>query len=341
MRHRLHGWAAIGIVLLALAGCGPVTFVVGLDPGDQKMTATVVERERGAGRNRVAIIDVSGRILNGRELGLLRQGENPVSELHERLRLAANDPNVKAVILRINSPGGGVTASDIMYRDIRRFREQTGKPVVALLMDVAASGGYYVACSTDHIVAYPTSVTGSIGVILQTISLQPALNRIGIETDAIVSGPNKDAGSFLSTLDPEERAILQGMVDDFYGRFVGIVREARPEIPEADFAAVTDGRVMSGADAVRLGLADETGDLFDAWTRAKEAAGIGAADLVIYHRPLQYVGSPYAQAQAQPDPAGEPSGGGTQVNLAQINLHGGGLGGLPDGFYYLWTPHGR
>ena len=98
-------------------------------------------------------------------------------------------------MLRLNTPGGGVTASDIMYREVQRFRRDTGKPVVALMQDVAASGGYYLACSADHIVAHPTTVTGSIGVIIQTVSLGPALERLGIETDAITSGDLKDSGN--------------------------------------------------------------------------------------------------------------------------------------------------
>lgn len=335
------GRCPLAVVLVAtliaglLPACSPLTFVVGVSPGDQRLEPTTVVDETGWGGDRVALIDVSGLIINAEKPALLAQGENPVSRFHEQLRLAAADARVKAVVLRINSPGGGVTASDIMYRDLTRFRESTGKPVVALLMGVAASGGYYVACAADRIVAYPTSVTGSIGVILQTISVKPALDRIGIQTHALTSGENKDAGSPLSVLTDSQRAVLRELVDDFYARFVGVVRERRPDIPEDKMGMVTDGRVFSGEDAAALGLADRTGDLHDAVALAKSLAGIERADWVIYHRPLDYVGSPYAHAAAGAVPQ-------TQVNLLQLNIAGG-VGGfdMPVGVYYLWRPQVR
>src|SRR5262245_21916558 len=117
-------------------------------------------------RDKIAIIEVSGLIMNARSSGLLGGGDNPVSLFRERLNAAAEDKRVKAVVLRINSPGGAVTASDIMYRDLLKFREKTGKPVIACLMDVAASGGFYVAMGCDWVIAHPTTVTGSIGVIM-------------------------------------------------------------------------------------------------------------------------------------------------------------------------------
>ncbi len=253
------------IAALGTAGCGPMMFVVDLSGGDQRLKTTVVEEGEHAARNRVAVIDISGMIYNGARAGLLRQGENPVSLLHERLEMARTDPRVKAVILRLNTPGGTVTASDIMHRQVRRFRERSGKPVVALMMDVAASGGYYVACAADHIVAHPTSITG---------------------------------------------------------------------ITDDHFSDATDGRVVTGDHALAWGLVDQTGDLYDAAATAKKLAGIRGADLVIYHRPLAYVGSPYARAA-------DTSGPTTQINLAQINLHG--SMGLPPGFsgagvgiFYLW-----
>lgn len=321
------------LLLISLAGCGPVTFVVGVTPGDQQVTSTLVRREAGAKGHRIAIVDVTGLIVNGRRQGLLREGENPVDLFVEELNAAAVDARVKAVVLRLNTPGGTVTASDVMCRELQRFRERTGKPVVALMMDVAASGGYYVATAADEIVAYPTTVTGSIGVIVQTISVKQGLSRIGIHAEAITSGDNKDAGSPLSQMTPEHRAVLQNLVDDFYAQFIERVRTNRPGIAEARFAEVTDGRVLSGVDAAEAGLVDQVGDLDTALSRAKARAGIAAADVILYHRPLNHVASPYASVAA-------PSVG-TQVNLAQINLGReptsfGGLGSVA--FLYLWQP---
>ncbi len=322
------------IFLLAISACAPLTFTVGVSPAKQKLDATLVETETHRGGDRVAMIDISGLIFNANRPTLLGEGENPVSLLHEKLEEAKADRKVKAVILRLNTPGGGVTASDAMYREIERFKSETGKPVVALMMDVAASGGYYIACAADEIVAYPSTVTGSIGVIAQTLSIKPALDRWGIQTVSITSGQNKAAGSPLSILTEEQREVFQRMVDDFYNEFLERVRHARPNIPPDKFAMVTDGRVVTGGDALELGLVDHTGDLILAHQRAKARAGITKANLVLYHRPQRYVGSPYAAA-----PAGDPRAGGalTQVNLAQINLPDT-FPGSTMGFYYLWMP---
>jgi protease-4 len=327
-------WSFVAVLALSavMSACGPIGFVVGVSPGDQQLRPTVVESDGQLFSDRVAIVDVCGVIVNAQKPGLLQAGENPVSLFAEQLAAVKRDRSVKAVILRLNTPGGAVTASDAMYREVRRFKAETGKPVVAVLMDVAASGGYYVACSADRIVAYPTSVTGSIGVIIQTITVKPALSRIGIEAEAITSGPNKDVGSPLSVMTDAQRAVLRKLVDDFYARFVAVVREARPNIPAERFQEMVDGRVVSGEEAVAAGLADELGDLQTGFDVAKRMAGIERADLVIYRRPLEYVGSPYAMA-----PAGQ-GGASTQVNFAQFNFDG--LAGLdtPVGFYYLWRP---
>ena len=325
----------LGVLLLALSviGCGPTTFVVGISPGDQKMAATMIEKAESRTRNRVAVIDVSGVILNARIPGLLSEGENPVSVFHEQLRHAAKDKHVKAIVLRLNTPGGAVAASDMMYRDLLDFKETTGKPVVVVMMDVAASGGYYLACAGDHIVAYPSTVTASIGVIFQTMSLQPALSSIGIQAEAITSGPNKDAGSPLSTLTDGHRAVYREMVDTFYADFTEIVRNARPSITQEDFKEVTDGRVVTGRRALEVGLVDTLGDLGDGFNKAKELAGIKDASLIRYHRPLSYVGSPYASAGDR-----QPQANSTQVNLLQLNL-GGSFGESASGsFYYVWLP---
>ena len=347
MKQRLSiYWVACGVAAatLAAAGGGPLTFVVGVTPADQKPEAAVVARDPASTRtaNRIAIIDVQGMLINAKRRGLLSQRENPVAELSEKLKLAADDADVKAVILRINTAGGAVTASDIMYREIRRFREETGKPVVALMMDMATSGGYYVSLSADRIVAHPTTVTGSVGVILQVVSLQPALQNIGVTADAITSGANKAAGNPLAPFTPAQRQTLQTLVDDFYQRFRDLVRDRRPDIDPQQFDTITDGRVFSGDQAHALKLVDELGDLHTAWAEAKSLAGVEAANLVLYHSPLAYVASPYAAAPTHvemndADEAGE-------MNLLQLNLGASGASGaagdmgLPAAFLYLWRP---
>ena len=326
----------LGLALL-LSACGPATFVVGTAPSGRALTATKVQDDDRWNSPKVVVVDVSGTIVNAEPIGLLSTGENPVAALAEQLAAAGADPDVAAVILRLNTPGGTVTASDMMYRELLGFRQRTGKPVVALMMDLATSGGYYLACGADEIIAYPTTITGSVGVVMQTLSVKPALSKLGIVADAIVSGPNKAIGSPLETLSPEQRAILQETVDEFYRRFVGIVREQRPGIPPEKFGEVTDGRIFTGEQAYEVGLVDRVGDLRDGFEVAKRLAGVERADLWVYHRPLDYVSTAYSRGG--PRVPVEGASGGVEVNLLRIDGPSllGRLG-TQVGMYYLWRP---
>lgn len=313
-------------------------FIVGLAPGDQRLQATRVIQGRGWSPDRVVIIDVSGLLLTTNRPGLLSEGENPLSDLSEKLQAARRDPWVRAVILRINSPGGTVTASDVMFREVMRFRQDSHKPVIVLMMDVAASGGYYLACAGDHIIAHPTTVTGSIGVIAQTISFKSGLDMIGIRSEAFTSGPNKDAGSPLTCMNDSHREVFRVLIDDFYSRFVNIVKAHRPQIPAGKLAWATDGRIITGDQALACGLVDELGDLYQAFAVAQKLAGVSNAELILYHRPLRHVGSPYAIAASGGSPG--LGAGGMTVNLAQINLPESFMG-VSSGFYYLWDSSNR
>ena len=323
---------ALAFAALTLPGCG-FRLVIDAVPQVDDLTETVVlehaDPEHGAGTGKVAMIDVTGLIADARSSrSLIGGGENPVGRFMESLRKAERDRDVRAIIVRINSPGGTVTASDVMYRELRHFRETTGKPVVILMGDVTASGGYYLACAGDRIVAHPTTITGSIGVIVQTLNFSEGMSRIGIHADAITSGANKALASPLEPALPEHREILQGIVNEFYDNFVMIVTENRADLATDQLDRITDGRVLTGPAALEVGLVDAIGDLRTAFGESMQLAGIGRARLVKYHRPLDHVGSAYAHAHAAADP---------EVNLVQLNL-----GTLPGheaaGFYYLWDP---
>jgi protease-4 len=275
--------------------------------------------------NKVAVIDVDGVIMNMRTSGLLGSGENPVSLFREKLDAAADDRHVKAVVLRINSPGGAVTASDIMYQDLLNFRHDTGKPVVACMMDVAASGAYYLAMGSDMVFAHSTTVTGSIGVIMSLYNATGLFSKIGVTSEPIKSGPNKDIGNPARPMTEEERAILQGMVDSFYNQFVEIVAKGR-KLPEERVRALADGRVYTGVDAQRLGLVDQVGYLEDAIQTAMNMACIKDATVIAYDRCEGYRGSIYAAVPKIPSEI--------KVNLdvpALAGQHGA-------AFMYLWEP---
>ncbi len=250
--------------------------------------------------DKIALIDVDGLIVNAKESGFLGGGgDNPVSLFRERLDAAAEDKHVKAVVLRINSPGGGVTASDIMYQELCRFRHETGKPVVACMMDVCASGGYYLAMGCDRVYACPTSVTGSIGVIMSLYNASGLATTLGISSVPVKSGPNKDIGNPLRPMSEPERLILQGMVDCFYEQFVQVVVRAR-HLPEERVRELADGRVYTGIEAHKLGLVDEIGYPDDALRCARDMACLKDAAVVAYDRCDGYRGSVYAAAPKLP-----------------------------------------
>lgn len=325
-------WTWIALPVLVATGCFNAITIAPTRVSSPLEQITVVEPQKFFTRARIAIIDVEGMILNARlDGGLFTAGENPVSLFRERLDQAAKDPRVKAVVLRINSPGGGVTASDVMYRDLCRFREHTGKPVVACLMDVAASGGYYLAMGADHVIAHPTTVTGSIGVIMSLYNVYGLCQLLGISSEPIKSGPNKDLGNPARLMTEPERAILQGVVNQFYDQFVTVVARGR-RMPEEQVRAIADGRIYSGVEACKLGLVDKVGYLEDAFHTAMTLAGIDDAAVVAYDRGPGYRGSIYA---ALPQLPGE-----MKVKLDLPGMPGAAAPSAA-GFFYLWEPGAR
>ncbi len=271
-------------------------------PADDALTETEVMSDPTAGSSspKIALIDVKGLIIDAERGRVLGRIENPVARFSEALRRAEVDPKVRAVIVRVNSPGGTVTASDMMYRDILGFKKRSSKPVVILMAEVAASGGYYISCAGDEIIAYPTTVTGSIGVIIQTFNFTEGMRKVGIRADAITSGPNKSLGSPFEPMSAEHRELLQGIVDEFYDNFVQVVIANRPQMSPASLEWITDGRVVTGERAAEFGLVDRLGDLRIAFEATKHRAGLTSARMVKYHRPMEFVGSPYASAPAPP-----------------------------------------
>jgi protease-4 len=311
----------ISTAALCVAGCVTINLPPPPGPLQEKVVA-------GAGAAKIALIDVSGVITDEDEQGVLREQPSLVESFREALDRARSDDAVRAVVLRINSPGGTVTASDIMHHDLQRFKNRSKKKVVAAIMDVGASGGYYIAAAADRIVAHPTAITGSIGVIMLTVNVQGLLEKIGVQGEAIKSGRHKDIGSPLRPLEPEERAIFQGVIDQLYGRFVAVVADGRSNLPVERVRALADGRIYTGVQAQELGLVDQVGYLEDAIKEAMKLAELTEAKVVTYHRPGSYRANIYSSNGA-PD--------GVNINLVQFDLralvH-------PDSprFMYLWAP---
>ena len=193
----------------------------------------------GKGDSKVLLLDLSGVISSQEKDGWLPQ-PNQLATFKEELTKAEKDDKVKAVVLRINSPGGTVNASDILYHELKMFKANKKIPVIASMMDVAASGGYYLAMATDAILVHPSTVTGSIGVIMLTVNAKGLLEKVGVEANAITSGPRKDMGSPFRTMTSEEKAIFQGVIDSFYQRFLTVVQEGRPELSADQIKKLAD-----------------------------------------------------------------------------------------------------
>jgi protease-4 len=234
----------------------------------------------GSGENKIAIIPIEGFIGFSETGGGIWERENIVSEVSAALEKAEKDPAVKAVILKINSPGGGITASDVIYHRLREFKA-VGKKIVALFGPLATSGAYYIACSSDLIIAHPTSVTGSFGVIIQFFNLEGLMKKIGVGDVTIKAGEQKDLLSPFRTLTAEERMLLQEVVDEMHDRFIEVIARGR-NLDEAKTRELSDGRVFTATRARELKLVDEIGYETDAVDLARELAGLESARVVEY-----------------------------------------------------------
>jgi len=228
------------------------------------------------GGAKVAVVEVQGVIGVGADRGL--DTEAIIRTLGEY----RDDPAVRAVVLRIDSPGGVVAPTQEIFTAVRRLREAK-KPVVASLGSVAASGGYYVAVSADRIFASPGTLTGSIGVVMQLANVEGLLKKVGVEYVVVKAGAYKDVGNFARAMTPEERRILQALLDDVYDQFISAVAEGRGLDPQA-VRAFAEGRIYSGRQAHGLKMVDDLGGLEDAIEAAAKMAGLPPKPKVVYPR---------------------------------------------------------
>ncbi len=321
--------AAFVVLGSLLPGCKAPSLLITPVSGRKDLVETEILHDGVSSRDKIALIDVSGMIRNSESSFILSPRDNPVSVLLENLDKAAADHNVKAVILRINSPGGTVVASELMHDEIMHFREKTDKPIVAVMMDMATSGGYYIACACDEIAAQPSTVTGSIGVLMVMFDATGTMNKIGLRSETITSGRYKDAGSPMRTMLPEERELFRTIVMDMYERFVSVVVAGRPNLTEESVRKLADGRVYTANQALQAGLIDRIASIRETTCRLKDELGLRGVRLVAYQRPYDYRPNYYASAPVQPPT--------TNVNLLNINLPTSLLPPAPE-FLYVWAP---
>lgn len=319
-------WILMAVLLPSLPGCVLVTGTFSLfDSKPQPLEERVIS---GEGAAKILLMEISNVITSQED----RDGftwstpESTLGRVEAELNMAGKDDAVRAVVVRINSPGGTVNASDSIFHLLRRFKEDRGVPVVAHFMDVAASGGYYVALAADEIVASPTTVTGSVGAVAYGINFRGLMSKIGVENQTIKSGSKKDIGSPLREMTPEEKEVLQSVIDGMRDRFVALVRERRPNLDGANVDEVTDGRIFGADQALAIGLVDRIGYLHDAIEVAQRRAGAPDARIVMYRRPREYSESIYSRSPAP------------NVEVSLLRL-GAGAASIPSpSFLYMWMP---
>jgi protease-4 len=279
----------------------------------------------GDAEAKLVMLEVTG-VISFEEDGWIFGGQQPslVSRLHEALSLAAADPDVKGLVLRIRSPGGGAAASETLYHLISDWKRETHKPVIAFIQGVAASGGYYVAMAADRVIAHPSSVTGSIGVIMPGFNVSGLMEKLGVADQSLTSGAFKDSGSALRQMREDERAQLQSVIDDLHRNFVDVVDKGRPGLDRGSVEKLSDGRIFSARQALAVGLVDEIGHLGNAIERARQLAGVSHARVIAYREAGQPANNIYSGiSSAVPSPV-------------QFNVLSFGASKIPAGFYYLW-----
>ncbi|MFQ5579021.1 MAG: signal peptide peptidase SppA [Nitrospiria bacterium] len=277
------------LFFLMMSGCFN-KISMSLFPTPAPLQEKVIE---GKGENKVLLIDISGFISAQAGKGLVEK-PSMVARIKETLRRAANDKAVKALVLRINSPGGTITGSDIIYHELLRYKEKSGNKVIASIGSVGASGAYYIAMAADQVVANPTAITGSIGVILVHVNVAGLMEKIGVGAEPIKSGENKDLGSPVKPLSPGGRRILQGVIDSMQERFLKVISTGRPGLSLNEIRTLADGRIYTADDARKFGLIDRIAYLDEALELAKSEAGIDEAKVILYRRPEEYKDNIYS-----------------------------------------------
>jgi protease-4 len=288
-RSRATGWIVTCVFLMMLLGLSMFFNLLGLIPKTKKArTETIFQELIFAGESssphKIAVIDIDGVISKYTEGFTGRDGM--VGDIKQQLKLAVEDEDVKAIIIRIESPGGEVLASDELYNAILKAKME--KPLVASMGSVAASGGYYVAVGSDYIIADELTITGSIGVIMETLNYKGLMDKVGLQSHTFKSGKFKDLMNGSREPTPEEMALVQDMIMETYNKFVGIVATRRKMDVESLKQGLADGRILTGSQAKVGGFVDELGDFDVAIQRAKERAKITDARVFQYYVPFSF-----------------------------------------------------
>nr|WP_321513513.1 signal peptide peptidase SppA [uncultured Pseudodesulfovibrio sp.] len=309
------------MILMTLPACAPKIKIFA-SPATDPLKEFVVE---GEGAGKIALIHLRGFLSSQPKQGMLAAKPSQVQELVSALKLAEMDDEVKGVVLAIDSPGGTTTGSDVLYHEIMGFKTRTGKKVVVAMFDVAASGGYYAALPADWIMAHPTTITGSVGVVFMRPKLVDLMDKVGVDVEISKSGRDKDMGSPFRPTTQEEAALFQAIIDDFAARFHMLVAKHR-KLSDADMKTVKTARVFTANQAKKIGLIDEVGYIQDAFAKARSLSGLPTdCQVVSYRRDTYPNDNPYNTLDS--------------VDPARMNLLGVDASFIMPpkaGFYYVW-----
>ena len=288
-RSRATGWIITCVFLVMILGLSLFFNLLSLVPKKKKAHSDTVFSELifagdETSQNKIAVVDVDGVISKFTEGVTGRDGM--VGDIKQQLKLALEDEDVKAIIVRIDSPGGEVLASDEIYHAVLKAKDK--KPLIVSMGSVAASGGYYVAVGSDYIIADEMTITGSIGVIMETLNYKGLMEKVGLQSYTFKSGKFKDLMNGSREPTPEEMALVQDLIMETYNKFVGIVAQRRKMDVEVLKNGLADGRILSGTQAKVGGFVDELGDFDLAIQRAKERAKITDAKVFQYYVPFSF-----------------------------------------------------
>ena len=311
--------------VVLITSCGPTRLKLYPDAEDPLLEVTL----QGNAYEKIAVIPVTGFISDMPQDSFMHSKPGTVQEFIAQLALAERDQDVHAIILKINSPGGTATASDIIYNELIQFKKRSGKKVIAIMMDVAASGGYYVALPADIIISHPTTITGSVGVVMFNLQLKDLMKKIGVDMQVSKSGDNKDMGSPFRKPSQHEKELLQDMTRQLGDQFLSLVKKHRhPD--NRQFKQISSARIFSAKDAKDMNLVDQIGYINDAIKAARSIARLPQNPRVIMYRRVTYPNDNlYNNLSMQI----------SQKNFSFINVElPGHLAHLDDGFYYLWAP---
>jgi protease-4 len=321
---RFIGQASVIAVLFFLSGCIRVDVPL-LQPLAELNERTI----EGEGKSKLLLMDITGFISEKEHSGGMKEKPSMVAEVKEALQKAEKDEDIAGVILRINSPGGTVTASDLILHELLAFKARKKVPIYACITGIGASGGYYIATAADEISAHPTAITGSIGVLVMRFNVEGLMSKIGVTEKTVKSGDKKDFLSPFRPATPEEEKIIQAIINSLYKRFVDVVL-ARPGAPltKPELEKLADGRVFTAEQAFAARLIDRVGYLDDTVAIMKKKLNLKEARVIAYYRSGSYRGTIYSGSAVE-----TPS----VVNLININADALELLSSTE-FMYLWEP---